>query len=264
MTIRFARAEDLPSIREIWRTSFPDDSDRDRDAFLELIDLSAECLVAEVDGYPRSMGFFLPATLHTNDGIFSLRYLYAASTLPSARGSGLFANILNTAADIFKKDGISAIYLKPAQPSLVSYYQRLGCISTNYTRLITEKAVPTDYAIQRLSSEAYASKREDLLSGAHISLDDRFVRYAAEYTLPLAVGSVACALLVKQGGIARILELCGQNTLEIRSSLASFCDCTTYQMFVKTEQGNCQGMILPLNETKDWLMKPFDMGLTLD
>ena len=146
----------------------------------------------------------------------------------------------------------------------MSYYERLGCIPTHFVKQVTEKTVPTTYEVRYLSAEAYALKREQLLSGAHVSLNDRFVRYAAECAVPLAVGNVACVLLIKQGETARIIELCGENTFETRSAAASFCGCTTYQTFSQAAQGDCQGMILPLNETKDRLIKPFDIGLTLD
>ena len=106
MIKRYACTADLAAIREIWSAAFPEDSVTDRDRFLETLRLAEECLVAEENGVPISMVCTLPVPY----GEEWLQYIYAAATLPSHRGRGVFAELLNTALSEAKQQGATGSF----------------------------------------------------------------------------------------------------------------------------------------------------------
>lgn len=264
MTIRFAQKRDLSSIHEIWHAAFPQDAVEERERFLCRVDLSTECLLAEEDGLPLSMGFFLPAVLHIESVHIPLRYLYAASTLPAARGKGYFASVLSAAADHWRSTDTAAIYLKPAQSSLVSYYQRLGCLPTIYARQMIGKTQESSVLVSRISSDEYLSLRAKRLAVPHIALDTRFIQYEADACCALRVGDTACALATVQGTRTRIVELLGESTPRTRNAVSQFCGCSEYECLLPSDDGVCVGMVLPLTDTAKRIPSSCYIGLTLD
>ena len=205
MTVkRFAFPSDLEPIRAIWSAAFPEDTAEDRDRFLQTLRLSEECLLSEEDGVPVSMVCMLPVLCGTR----RLQYIYAAATLPSHRGRGVFADLLCTAIKHAREQGMIASFLRPAQPSLVEYYARFGYRPWNGYRLVTGEAMPSNETVTRLSPEAFATRRAALLPPDSLTWEPRFVSYAASCGLALGTERGA-ALCETRGDTLFIKELLG-------------------------------------------------------
>ena len=201
---RPAFTADLPAIREIWSAAFPEDSASDRDRFLKTVRLSEECLLAVENGTPISMVFTLPVTYGTR----RLQYIYAAATLPSHRGRGLFAELLNTALSQARERGVTASFLRPAELSLVRYYARFGYRPWCGCHTETGEAGPSGERVTVLSPAEFTERRTALLPTDAVGWEPRFTAYAASCGLVLGTER-AVALCYVQGETLFIKELLG-------------------------------------------------------
>lgn len=124
---RRARAEDRPALEAIWLSSFPEDTPADVAFFWNSGFRPEQAIVHTVDGRPVSMLFLLPSVLNIPDSTsLPVGYVYAAATLPDYRGRGLFSSLLKFAHKLAADAGMRACFLRPAQPSLETFYARLG------------------------------------------------------------------------------------------------------------------------------------------
>ncbi len=264
--IRFADARDSEAIRRIWSAVFTADTPAERDAFLGIVHLSEECVVACENNVPVSMAFFLPAVLHVHGSTYTARYLYAAATLPAYRGRGIFSDLLRAALTALKERGIDACFLNPAEPSLVDYYRRFGFEPTVFSRTLCGAASERQVFLTPLAGEDYLSLRQALLPPDFVAWDDRLLRYAVSYATPMRVGERACALCVKNNGTLHVLELLGIPSDEqtaVCGALARHGGCDAFRARVFSETGDCFGMLLPLKARIPLKTAPY-MGLAFD
>lgn len=259
--IRFAVPTDLPAIREIWSAVFTADTVEERDVFLKTVHLHEECVLACVDGKPVSMAFFLPAVLHINSSAYVVRYLYAAATLPNYRGQGIFGGLLKTALQILRQRGVAACFLNPAQPSLVTFYQRFGFKPAFFSREVSGDANVRTLPIQPLSCKDYIALRQTLLPRDYVSWGNRLLTYAVSFATAVRIGD-GCALFIKDGKILRVIELLGVSDT-VCGALAGALDCDAFTARVFAETGDCFGMLLPLAEDIVLNTSPY-MGLAFD
>lgn len=148
---RRARAGDRPALEAIWLSSFPEDSPADVAFFWNSGFRPDQAIVHAADGRPVSMLFLLPAALNLSGGTpLPVGYVYAAATLPAYRGRGLFSSLLEFAHKLAAEAGMRACFLRPAQPSLETFYARLGyrpgftaAIQTMTRREIEDQAADT-------------------------------------------------------------------------------------------------------------------------
>lgn len=264
--IRFADARDTEAIRRIWSAVFTADSPAERDAFLDTVHLSEECVVACENSMPISMAFFLPAVLRINGNAYTARYLYAAATLPAYRGKGIFSVLLNTALATLKERGIAACFLNPAEPSLVGFYQRFGFEPAFFSRTLCGKTSLVSLSFTPLSADEYLSLRQTMLPPDHVVWEDRFLRYAASYATPIRIGDGACALFIKATNTLRVIELLGvppEQQVSVCGALAQHQGCDTFCARVFSETGDCFGMLRPLDRRIPLKSAPY-MGLAFD
>ncbi len=264
--IRFAHARDVEALRRIWSAVFTEDTPAERDAFLSTVHVSEECIVACENGKPISMAFFLPAVLHIHGTAYTARYLYAAATLPAYRGNGIFSELLHVALTMLKERGIEACFLHPAQPSLVSFYQRFGFEPTVFSRTLRGDASREAVSFTPLSADAYSSLRQRLLPCDYVEWDERLLHYALSYATPIRVGEHACALCVKNDGTLHVLEVLGVPSEEqaaVCGALARVLECDAFCARVFSKKGDCFGMFLSLNENVPMNAAPY-MGLAFD
>ncbi|MBQ9861813.1 MAG: GNAT family N-acetyltransferase [Clostridia bacterium] len=264
--IRFADARDLEAIRRIWSAVFTADTPAERDAFLDAVHVSEECVVVCENDVPISMAFFLPAVLHIQNRAYTARYLYAAATLPAYRGKGIFSDLLNAALTALKQRGVDACFLNPAEPSLVGFYRRFGFEPTIFSRTISGTSTTKALPIQPLSAEDYIALRQTLLPPDHVAWDDRLLRYAVSYAKPIRIGERACALCAKNNGTLHVLELLGIPSDEqtaVCGALAHDQGCNVFRARVFSEMGDCFGMLLSLGERIPLKPAPY-MGLAFD
>ena len=91
-----------------------------------------------------------------------LAYIYAVATHRDHRGKGLASRLLAETHDHLKALGYAGAVLKPAD-GLFPFYARLGYKTSGYIRRFTASAAGTPARIQRLSTEEFASRRQQLL-----------------------------------------------------------------------------------------------------
>lgn len=123
--LRTATAQDVPALRENWRSSFGD-TDAYLDFFFERRFVPDDTLVACLNGAVVSQCFLLPVRLRTRDGILDAYYLFAAATHPVYRGQGIMQQLLHYANIVCKESRKDAIVLLPGSPELYDYYARSG------------------------------------------------------------------------------------------------------------------------------------------
>lgn len=123
--LRAAAPEDMPALRENWRTSFGD-SDDYLDFFFTRRFVPENTLVASVGGRVVSQLFLLPSLLRTQDGMLNADYLFAAATHPDFRRQGIMGTLLSRARSFCEERGKDAIVLLPGTRELYRYYAQYG------------------------------------------------------------------------------------------------------------------------------------------
>lgn len=264
--IRFADVRDREALCRIWSAVFTEDTPEERDAFLNTVRLSEECVVACENGEPISMAFFIPAVLRVQGTPYAVRYLYAAATLPAYRGNGIFSDLLNKALVQLKESGNAACLLNPAQPSLVGYYERFGFQPMFFSRTLSGSAAGEDVRVSPLSADAFLSLRQRLLPPDRVEWDERLLSYVMSYAEPIRIGEHACALCVKNGNTLRVLELSGipyKESTAVCGALARHYGCDAFCARIYSKTGDCFGMLVPLKKDIPIKTAPY-MGLAFD
>ena len=261
--IRFATVADTEAIHALWNASFPVDTPEEINAFLAVVNLHEECLLLCEEGRPISMGFFLPAGLRTAPGTLCMRYLYAAATLPDCRNKGAFSKLHQAACSHFAACGEDALFLKPATPSLVAYYQRFGYRPMCSVETLAGTAMPGAVSIRTLTAKEYLERRAALLPPVAVLWDDRFVLAEAAGSQAFAVGDTGVALSRTMNGTLHVTELLGVQDVTVCAALAAHCGVGSYTVRTASLSGECFGMILPLTADRFEIKSPY-MGLAFD
>lgn len=120
--IRAPRWEEVPALEEIWRESFPEDTEG------EIGDFFALGFAPE-----RSLGLYREnrpvSVLYWFDGLWgggSFAYLYAVATRKAERGRGYSSRLIEAACESLREKGYDGALLVPAEPELFRFYGRLG------------------------------------------------------------------------------------------------------------------------------------------
>ena len=136
--------ENAPKLQALWEQVFGDKAEAVA-LFLDGCKALADVYVYEQGGEIRSALYVLPASMVLGKTRARAGYIYAAATLPQARGQGIMSRLLKEAADGAAKDGISFLTLRPANPPLFDYYAKHG-YDTIY------KAVPRVFSKEGLEA----------------------------------------------------------------------------------------------------------------
>lgn len=159
-------------LEEIWRSGFPKDGTDIVRAFFSAFPPVKHAVAYWEEGRPVSMAFLLPAVWHVQGEALPSQYLYAAATLPAFRGRGIFAELLRYAHRYAEENGRAATFLRPGEPSLFSYYARLGYRA--YFGVVTLTLLPESVAkpllpVRMLTVAGYSELRTRYLSERHAS-----------------------------------------------------------------------------------------------
>lgn len=202
MSVKLATTDMIPSLTALWLDAFPGDSAEDAHRFFDHIFVhepqdssqDEQCFVWWQDEQPVSMMFLLPAQGNfAGEPPLSLRYVYAAATLTSYRGQGIFHRLLNEVHQRLDKRGIDACFLRPAEPSLFDYYARFGYETFFYVKedALTVNAHPAARHQAAVSSNvdavALTETRNSLLAScpAWVEWPSKWIAYAAEQAVML-------------------------------------------------------------------------------
>lgn len=171
MVFQNASKTDLPALKALWSEAFPQDIAESRDGFFENLFDPAHTLTARVKGKPVAALYYLPAELRFKNTRYPVGYLYGLSTAAPYRGQGLMRRLEEIACRQAAKEGLSALTLVLQDPTLLSFYRRLGyhllagrgetvvCPMATADRLAP--CLKAEFAAMR---EAWAKKQTDLLS----------------------------------------------------------------------------------------------------
>lgn len=123
--VRFARREDIPGLKALWRRCFPGEPE-EAERFFEIFFAGDTFILWEEAGEPVSMATLLPCRLRLGKKQFPMRYVYALCTHPDFRRGGRAAALLRFAEEAMAARGVAALCLLPDSEKLLRYYEALG------------------------------------------------------------------------------------------------------------------------------------------
>lgn len=142
--------DDTLALRELWKKCFDADP-----AFLDLYfgkgkDLCRTFVLEEHSAIVSALSVF-----DINDGNSKGGYVYGVCTHPAYRGRRYAVSLLKYVEDIYFRKGYEFFILRPASPTLFSYYRNIGYDRTLYVDRLTEKLppIPTELPLKPLSGE---------------------------------------------------------------------------------------------------------------
>ncbi len=171
MSVRCSKAvnDDRDRLVSIWSLSFSEDTALDAAAFL---DRFGSCgYVLRVDDHIATMLFLIPATVENGDSCFPVGYIYAGATHPDHRGKGLYRRLLQYVAEEAKKDGLKALFLRPADEKLEESYRRMGFVVPMTCREVGSSSLSMTAAVQMkvLDAQTYCRERSRYLREIGVS-----------------------------------------------------------------------------------------------
>lgn len=123
--IRRAQAADVPRIRQLWETCFPDEGGFNDYFFAHFFDCGT-VLLSEEQQALCAMVQMLPYRLQTGGGAREITYIYGACTDPAYRRRGHMARLLEASFEIDRAQGRAASALIPAEAWLFDFYRPFG------------------------------------------------------------------------------------------------------------------------------------------
>lgn len=147
---------DREQLLHLYRQGFPQDEISFGEWIFENVYRPENTLVTRENGKIVASLQMIPCKMKLNDRLFDAHYIYAASTLPEARGQGLMGNLLAQAAEKGRRRGQAFSVLITQEDSLLDYYARFGYqsrfLASEYPALTSEQtciggyrtAVPAD------------------------------------------------------------------------------------------------------------------------
>ena len=161
--IRFAERRDIPALCEIWEACFHDPYDYIRLFYRENFDHISVPVYVEA-GRPVSMLHLLDASFRDGADAQPAKLIYAAGTLPGCRQRGYMRRLLEDVTSMALRDGF-ALFLKPADASLLAYYRSFGFDRDACLRLVTiPPGGKIPLTVSPLSPEQYNRMRDAAFS----------------------------------------------------------------------------------------------------
>ncbi len=186
ITIRSAKAEDIPQQKELWKRAFGD-SDAYVDMFFQKYCVPEQVLIVEEDGELNSMATMLETTLHFPDGTEApVGYVYALATNPYIQGKGHARQLLAYADEYLQKKGMKCLTIVPASPSLHRYFENMGMVECFATRKVEKMAAELMNMpplgddcklIPIMPAEYNEIRNEKLKNSMHIAYNDKLVQF---------------------------------------------------------------------------------------
>ena len=128
--IRYANAQDIKQIRDLWELCFPDDSGFNDYFFANLFDLN-HVLLFEIEGQIAAMTQMIPRQIHVSaKQTECCTYIYGACTHPEHRRKHLMSQLLERSFMLDRSLGCTASVLIPAEEWLFDFYRQFGYEAT--------------------------------------------------------------------------------------------------------------------------------------
>lgn len=154
-TIHQIRKSQFDTLIPLWTSCFPGDSNDYVADLLSSLPSESIALIGKEGETAVTMLMLLPAHVTFCNTTLPVRYLYAGCTHPNQRGKGYYRQLMRAAESEVREMGEYAIYLHPADETLVDTYCRMGYQAGIYGGKSTMHN-------QQISAE-YKQKRYELL-----------------------------------------------------------------------------------------------------
>ena len=180
--IRPSNAEELSKQKELWQKCFGDAMEY-IDGFYANFCSPEQVLVVEEDGEVDSMAAVLPTTLRLPDGeIVPVGYIYALATNPFVQGKGHARHLLAYADQYLAGQGMKAMVLVPASPSLHKFFAALDmeeCFATRKIEILgSSLSQPKGGVLTPCTPAEYNAIREEFLKDTfHMIYDDNLIAF---------------------------------------------------------------------------------------
>lgn len=176
-----AEKEDIPQLKELWKTVFGDSNDV-IDFFFEYTADIDNIYVYKYDNKCVSAFYLIDAPIVQGNTVKKAKYLYAAATHPDYRKRGFMGELINYAIKRLKFSGYDYLCLYPANESLYSYYEKFGFTSVFLDRIYhidKDKLEPYSHSRYFDTILSYSVMREYICAENYIRFDSAFLDFAA-------------------------------------------------------------------------------------
>ncbi len=274
MTIRYAKASDLPQIRNVWNICFPEDISFGGWFFENVWKADNTLLCFEGDTL-AAMLQMLPTELVNGENKCKATYIYGAATTPEFRRRGLMAALLEASFSEDRKNGRPLSVLIPQEEWLFDFYRKF---SYEPKFLICKKQSSASEAAGNVAVrpmteadlEPFAVLYESRMGQrTHVkrSLDDSLLifRYFAENGALALCAEAAGRMAAAAFGYVREKNLVLQELLvedgfsyrEILAQMCRFCSCTGADAWMLAEEGG-RGVPFACARAAEWADVSFD------
>jgi predicted acetyltransferase len=155
--IIFANDNQKQDVINIWKTSFPDDSQEFLDLYFQKKYKKENTLLYLIDEKPVSCLQMLPYEMTFYNTICKTSYISGAATLPEYKNQGIMGKLLSQSFEEMRKRGDDFTTLIPQEPWLVDFYQKQGytpCFEYNLIPIqIDSLSVNSNYEIIEMNIE---------------------------------------------------------------------------------------------------------------
>jgi len=176
MTIDAPQNIHIPALRRLWKQAFGDE-DAFLDSFFAMGYAPERCRQLTVDGH-------LAAALYWFDCEWAggrLAYLYAVATDAAFRGRGLCRALMEDTHRQLKELGYDGAVLVPGSESLFRLYEKMGYRTCSTIREFSCTAAHTPAKLRRISAEAYALLRRQLLPVGSVVQEGKTLAFLQTY-----------------------------------------------------------------------------------
>lgn len=145
-------------LKKLWKTVFGD-PDSFINAFFQIAFSPDRCRFLEENGETICALYWFDCEYEGG----KLAYIYAVATHPDHRGKGLASLLMQETHVHLKTLGYAGAVLRPATPSLFSFYERLGYVISGHICRFAAEASNSPVFIQELPAKEYGRLRRSYL-----------------------------------------------------------------------------------------------------
>lgn len=158
MRIDYPTREQLPQLRQLWKSAFLDE-----DGFLDLFFSTAfspdRCLAAQVDEQVTAALYWMDCRLEDKP----VAYLYAVATAPAFRHQGICRALMERTQTLLSQLGYAGILLVPGSDTLRQMYSAMGYETATTITEQVYKAAEEPLSLIPITGEEYCRLRRKFL-----------------------------------------------------------------------------------------------------
>lgn len=150
---------DLIEMKMLWHDIFGDDFEY-IDQFIEDVYDPNLTIIAKNDNAVVASLYMIEYSYVLEDITYKMLYLYALATKKEYRNQGIMSRLIEEAIQMAKKQKYDAMFLMPAEKSLIEYYQKFGFNNLIRNRIVeinspflSIQQIDSDYKIEDLTIE---------------------------------------------------------------------------------------------------------------